>query len=80
MALFIEDLLHVRHCGTSVSTPLSLTMTLGKRTCYYPHFTEKETEAGRDELACPGSRRQIVENRDSRPRLSNPKECFLSPV
>lgn len=39
-------------------TSLLLTTTPGKITYYYPHFTEKESEAQRDELACPGSHSQ----------------------
>lgn len=35
-------------------------MTLGKRTCYYPHFKGKETEALRGELAWSGSHSQQV--------------------
>lgn len=41
-------------------TSVLLTTTLGKKTCFYPHFTKKVTEAQRDELACPGSHSQEV--------------------
>lgn len=61
-----------------VSSHLILTITLGGKHCYYPHFTDGYTETQRGKATYPRSHIQGMELR-CKPNLSpNKLKCFLT--